>query len=166
MPTASWLRTGYSRYSRAWQTPLSPFFSGIAAIPNRPPGVLRLLEAYENSKAHYVIHSCAPAYRFGYANNMAVRASLFAECGPFKEWRRAADTELVQRLAQMRPDLRSRYLPSMRVTHMEFVRTRDRLGRMRLYSQTNAKIDTFRELGLPKRFGVVWQMLRDLRLNP
>ncbi len=46
----------------------------------------------------------------------------------FEEWQRAADTELVHRLASRRPDLRLVFDPSMRVTHLEFLRLRDRLG--------------------------------------
>ncbi len=105
-----------------------------------------MLGAYENAKADYVVHHCAPAYRFAYANNMAVRTSVFEELGLFREWQRAADSELVHRLASERPDLRLVYRPSMRVTHLEFLRVRDRVRRLSLYTETNSRISTFREL--------------------
>jgi glycosyltransferase involved in cell wall biosynthesis len=124
---------------------------------------LRLLGAYENAKTEYVIDRCAPPYHFGYANNMAVRASVFAELGLFETWRRAADSELVQRLSARRPDLRLAYLPSMRVTHMEFLTARTRARRLSLYTRTNSRISTFRELGLAQRLGVVARMLRRRR---
>ncbi len=94
---------------------------------------------------------------------MAVRASVFEELGPFQPWKRAADSELVHRLASQRPDLRLAYRHSMVMTHMEFVSSRARIRRLSLYSQTNSKISTFKELGLIDRFGIVRQMLRQAR---
>ena len=94
---------------------------------------------------------------------MAVRASVFAEIGPFEQWARAADSELVHRVARARPDLRLVYRPSMVVTHMEFLRTRDRVRRLSLYTKTNARIQGFRELGIADRVGVLGQLLRARR---
>lgn len=121
---------------------------------------LRLLGAYENAKADYVVNRCAPACHFAYANNMAVRSRVFGELGPFQEWPRAADSELVHRLASQRPDLRLVYRPSMRVTHLEFLRVRERLRRLSLYTQTNSQIETFRELRLVERLGVLRHVVR------
>jgi len=121
---------------------------------------LGLLAAYENAKADYVIQHCPSACHFAYANNMAVRASVFADVGPFREWARAADTELVHRVASSRPDLRLAFTPSMRVTHREFVRTRARLRRLSLYTETNSRIPTFRELRAIERAGVLLHLVR------
>ncbi len=121
---------------------------------------LRLLAAWENAKTEYVLGRCDAAHRFAYCNNMAVRASVFDELGPFEEWQRAADTELVHRLAARRPDLAVAYRRSMRVTHLEFVRARDRARRLKLYQRTNSKIATFRELGVARRLGVLLHLLR------
>ena len=63
-------------------------------------------------------------------------APYSAELGPFEEWKRAGDTELVHRLARERPELRVAYRPSMRVTHHEFTSWRARARRMRLYQGT------------------------------
>lgn len=158
---ADWLRSIVAGMT----DPTVAILLGHCSYPRSASPGLRLLGAYENSKTHYVTRRCAPAYRFAHANNMAVRASVFAQHGLFKEWRRAADTELVQRLGQARPDLRTVFLPSMRITHLEFVRTRKRLQRMQLYTQTNSQIDTFRELGIAQRLGVLGQLLKDLRAN-
>jgi glycosyltransferase involved in cell wall biosynthesis len=133
-----------------------------------PPGAslaLRLLSAYENAKTEYVINHCAAAHRFAYANNMAVRASVLEELGPFEEWQRAADSELVHRLASRRPELRVAYRPSMQVTHMEFLRARDRARRLSLYTRTNSKIATFRELGIAQRLGLLRHLLRIRRAD-
>ncbi len=124
---------------------------------------LRLLGAYENAKADYVVSRCDPAYHFAYCNNMAVRASVFDELGLFLEWRRAADSELVHRMAARRPDLKLAYRRSMRITHLEFVRGPRRIQRLRLYQSTNSKITTFRELGIVQRLGVLLHVVHRLR---
>ncbi len=120
---------------------------------------LRLLGAYENAKSRYVIEGCPPANHFAYANNMAVRRSVFTELGPFETWPRAADSELVHRLAARRPDLRLRYHPGLRITHLEFVRGRHRAQRLKLYQSTNAQIATFRELSPWQRLAVIASLL-------
>lgn len=140
--------------------PATGIMVGRSDYPAEASAALKLLGAYENAKADYVTSRCAPAHHFAYANNMAVRASVFADLGPFQDWDRAADTELVHRLAARRPDLRLVFNQAMRVTHREFLRLRDRLGRLSLYTQTNAKIPTFKELGPRQRLGVLAHMLR------
>ena len=121
---------------------------------------LKLLGAYENAKSEYVVQRCPAAHHFAYANNMAVRASVFEELGLFREWKRAADSELVHRMAARRPDLRLAFHPAMRIAHLEFVHGRARARRLSLYTQTNAQIESFRELSVAQRVGVLWHMLR------
>jgi glycosyltransferase involved in cell wall biosynthesis len=132
---------------------------GRCSYPPDASVPLRLLAAWENAKASYVITKCAPSFRFAYANNMAVRTSVFDELGLFKKWQRAADSELVHRLAERRPDLRLSFRSSMRVTHMEFRRARDRARRLSLYTRTNSRIDTFQELGIRRRVAVLLHLL-------
>ena len=74
---------------------------GRCGYPPEASAALRALGAWENTKTEYVLERCPAAHWFGYANNMAVRASVFAQLGPFKLWRRAADSELIHRLAAM-----------------------------------------------------------------
>jgi hypothetical protein len=138
---------------------------GYCRYPPNASLALRALGAYENAKTDYVINHCAAAHRFGYANNMAVRASVFEELGLFKEWKRAADSELVHRMASSRPDLRLVYRPSMKVTHMEFLHARERARRLSLYNRTNVKIDTFRELGVGERVGLLIHLFRSRRAD-
>jgi len=133
---------------------------GDCRYPAGASRALTLLAAYENAKADYVVSHCAPAHHFAYANNMAVRASVFEQLGPFRLWERAGDTELVHRLAAQRPDLRVSYQPDMRVTHLEFLRVRDRMRRLSLYTQTNSQIPSFSELGASRRAGVLLHLLR------
>lgn len=135
--------------------PETAILIGHVSYPRTASFALRALGAYENAKTRYVVDHCHPCHRFAYANNMAVRSSVFAEIGLFEEWARAADSELVHRLAARRPDLELVYRPSMRVTHHEFERARDRARRMRLYNRTNAKIESFRELSWRQRIGAL-----------
>lgn len=154
-----WLRS----LQEGIQDPTIGILLGHCRYPPNASLALRVLGAYENAKAEYVIHRCSKANHFAYANNMAVRASVFEELGLFKEWKRAADSELVHRMALARPDLRLAYRPSMRVTHMEFVRARERARRMSFYTRTNSKIETFRELGVSQRLRLLIFLLRSYR---
>jgi glycosyltransferase involved in cell wall biosynthesis len=141
------------------QDPRTAILLGHCSYPRDASVPLRLLGSWENAKTEYVISRCPPPYRFAYANNMAVRSSLFDELGLFEEWQRAADSEFIHRLAQRRPDLRVSYRRSMRITHMEFRRARDRARRLSLYTQTNSRIRTFRELGTGRRLAVIFHLL-------
>jgi glycosyltransferase involved in cell wall biosynthesis len=151
-----WLRS----ICEGMRDPAVAVLIGDCRYPAEASQALTLLAAYENAKAEYVVTRCAPAYHFAYANNMAVRASVFEQLGPFRLWERAADTELVHRLAATRPDLRLSYRRDMRVTHVEFLRVRDRLRRLSLYTKTNSQIPSFRELGTSERAAVLLHLLR------
>ena len=139
---------------------------GHCRPPREATPALRALAAWENAKARHVLESCPPAYRFAWANNMAVRAAVFRDLGPFRTWRRAGDTELVHRLAARRPDLAVRFRPQMRVTHLEFLTARSRARRLGVYTSTNAKIDGFRELEWWRRLGVLAAMVRGREPTP
>ena len=145
------------------KAPQTAVLLGHCRYPDHATRTLKLLAAYENAKTDYVVGRCPAAHHFAYCNNMAVRASVFEELGPFREWKRAADSELVHRLASRRPDLKLIYRPSMRITHLEFVRARDRARRLNLYTQTNSKIETFRELTVAQRLGVLMRLFRGRR---
>ena len=132
---------------------------GQCLYPPEASRLLHLLGAWENAKAEHVLGLSETVHRFAWANNMAVRASVFAEIGLFEEWPRAADSELVHRLAARRPDLRAAFRRSMKVTHLEFLRARDRARRLRLYTRTNARIPTFRELPARARLAVLARLV-------
>ncbi len=142
------------------EDPLNAILVGHCGYPASASIALRLLSLYENAKTEYVTRRCQPDHHFAICNNMAVRASVFAQLGLFEEWKRAADTELVHRVHARRPDLRLAYLDSMRITHLEFARARDRAERLRLYARTNSKIATFRELSTWQRLSVLMHLVR------
>ena len=75
------------------------------------------------------------------------------------------EPELVHRLSARRPDLAVSFRPSMRVTHVEFSSGMGRAQRLRLYRQTNSRVETFRELGPIQRISVLARMLRGSRAS-
>ncbi|MEM7199737.1 MAG: glycosyltransferase family 2 protein [Planctomycetota bacterium] len=150
-----WLRTILGGF----EDPATGMLVGHCRYPKDASPLLRMLGAYENAKTHYVLTRCSSAHHFCYANNLAVRTSVFEEIGLFEEWPRAADSELVHRLAARRPDLAVRFCADMRVTHLEFLQGMARMKRLSLYTHTNAKIQSFRELTFGQRLGVVGHML-------
>jgi GT2 family glycosyltransferase len=156
---SDWLRS----IEDAMEDPSLGMLVGHFRYPRRASVALRLLGIYENAKTEYVLNRCPSSQHFAYANNMAIRASLFESLGGFKEWERASDTEFVHRVASYRPDLRLAYDRSMRITHLEFVSARARARRLLLYAQTNSKIDTFEELGPSRRIAALTGLLRGPR---
>ena len=132
---------------------------GEVHFPEAAGLVLRLVAGWENAKADYVARKGTPSNRIAYCNNMAVRADLFHRLGPFRDWKRAGDSEFAQRVARERPELAFDFEPAMKVTHYEFLRARDRFRRMRLYTQTNAQIQGFAELTLGQRLAILGHWL-------
>lgn len=128
---------------------------GHCRYPETSSRWLSWLAAYENAKTEYVLTHRNPAHRFAYCNNMAVRADLFDDLGPFLEWQRAGDSEWVHRMAARRPEMKVLFHPTMGITHFEFVRGRKRADRLRLYQKTNSQIPTFRELSPRQRLTIL-----------
>ncbi|MEM7515642.1 MAG: glycosyltransferase family A protein [Planctomycetota bacterium] len=153
-----WLR----KLQEGLAKPENGILIGHCRYPQNASLALKLLGRYENSKAEYVLHHLPASYHFAYANNMAVRKELFDSLGPFKEWRRAADSEFVHRVAAARPELRTAFHAPMRVNHLEFVRGRERAKRMGVYTQTNAQIESFTELNSWQRLIILARCLRPL----
>lgn len=158
VPAPDWLRSA----AEALESADVAVAVGRVRYPRQASWALHALGAYENAKTAWALAQPDPAHRFAYGNNMAVRADVFEAIGLFEEWPRAADTELVHRLAARHPSRRVVFRTSMTVTHLEFLRARDRLRRMRRYTGTNARIGTFRELGARDRLAVLRRLLRDL----
>jgi len=148
---------------RRTRAPSTQIVIGHCRYPRSASTALRLLGAYENAKADYVIRRGPASRWFAYANNMAVRASVFDRLGPFQEWDRAADSELVHRLAAAEPEFRLEYDAAMRVVHTEFTTMRGRARRLARYKRTNARIDTFRELTLRQRLAIALHLFRGRR---
>ncbi|HEY4283130.1 MAG TPA: glycosyltransferase family 2 protein [Chthoniobacterales bacterium] len=80
---------------------------------------LRLLEDYEGEKKDYVFNSTIKNVYYGYANNMAVRRTLFGELGPFVEIPRGSDVVLVRKCVDRYSCDAVRYSRTIKVRHLE-----------------------------------------------
>lgn len=114
VPAADWLK----QIQDAMKRPEVDIVVGSHELAKQSM-VVRILEAYENEKNRYVFNTAKKQLYFGHTNNMAVRASVFSETGPFLEIERGADTILVRRCVEAHSCDCVVYLPGMRVRHME-----------------------------------------------
>ncbi len=78
-----------------------------------------MLSAYEHEKNNYAFNSEISKLYYGHTNNMAVRRRLFDEIGTFVERYRGADTIFVRQCVDSYSCEIVRYLPQIRVRHME-----------------------------------------------
>ncbi|MBI2685231.1 MAG: glycosyltransferase [Acidobacteria bacterium] len=81
---------------------------------------VRALSAYENAKNRYIFSSLDESLYYGYTNNMAVRRDVFARLGPFPCRMRGGDAMLVRKQVRAQGVRTVRFLPGMRVEHLEF----------------------------------------------
>lgn len=114
VPARDWLE----RLDTAMLEPGTQIVIGSHEFARHSP-VLRLLEDYENEKKDYIFNSTIKGVYYGYANNMAVRKTLFGEFGRFVEIPRGADVVFVRRCVDRYSCDAVRYRRSARVRHLE-----------------------------------------------
>lgn len=97
--------------------------SCLVALGLRRPapdtGLNRLLGDYEITKDRWVVSSGQPLKYYGYTNTMAIRRTAWEWHGPFDERPRGADTIFVRRLVDACGCDTVRFVPAMRVSHLE-----------------------------------------------
>jgi hypothetical protein len=98
-----------------------------------PSLALSMLAEYEAEKIDYVCASSDKHIYYGYTNNMAVRRSLFDQCGLFPERARGADSIFVRRVVDRFDCTSVRYVPEVLVRHMEINRIRDYYNKRLIY---------------------------------
>lgn len=81
--------------------------------------VLGLWSDYECAKQQFVFGGNQQELYYGHTNNMAVRRSVYNQCGPFKMLLRGSDTIFVCAVVNTRGCQSVVYLPAMRVHHKE-----------------------------------------------
>jgi glycosyltransferase involved in cell wall biosynthesis len=105
----------------------------------RPAGrssLLSLIAAYERAKDEFVFASPIADLYYGSGNNMAVRREVFDRLGPFSERRRGSDTLFVRRVVDaLSPDA-VRFLPELRVDHLEIATVRDYYRKLYVYGRS------------------------------
>lgn len=97
---------------------------------------LSMLAEYEAEKINHVCASSDKHIYYGYTNNMAVRRTLFARCGSFLEMARGADSIFVRRVVDHFDCASVRYVPDIRVRHMEMNRIWDYYRKHVIYGKS------------------------------
>jgi len=97
---------------------------------------LSMLAEYEAEKIAYVCARSDKHIYYGYTNNMAVRRSLFDQCGLFLEMARGADSIFVRQVTDQFDCKSVRYVPGMLVQHMEMTRIRDYYQKRIIYGRS------------------------------
>jgi glycosyltransferase involved in cell wall biosynthesis len=135
-PAPDWL----SRIKEGMDRTGADFALGAVYFPP-PRGPAHLLADYDNEKMRYILERCPPEYYFGSTGNMAVRREVFERFGPFVEWERGGDTEIVHRYLKGTPEPRVVYLPDMAVTHLEMKGVGDWMRKIRTYGTSIPKVE-------------------------
>ena len=99
----------------------------------------RFMEDYENLKIEYILHEKDYKKCFGYANNMAVRRSVYDRLGGFKEDVPLGDTELVIRYVAAHSTPKIGYSASARISHMEISTWFGWLKKLALYGKESPR---------------------------
>ncbi len=134
LPAPDWLRT----VDRALADPGTDIVLG-SHLPGGESFLLALMVGYMNERSRYVLSSDDRELYYGYTNNMAVRARLFDELGPFRERRRGADTLFVQRYLESHPCAGVLYHPGMRVRHLELESVRQLYRKFFIYARSRKR---------------------------
>lgn len=101
-----------------------------------------ILADYENEKNRFVCASNDCRLLYGYTNNMAVRAALFGEVGPFVERRRGSDALFVQRVVDRLGPSAVRFNPDMAVRHLEVLGVTDYYRKVFVHSRSIAAMSS------------------------
>ena len=108
-----------------------------ASDPAGSTGAISLLGRYEREKDRYALGSADPLVYYGHTNNMAVHRRVFEAVGIFDRCRRGGDTMLVRRVADRFGCDSIRYVPTMRVRHMEIATAGDYFHKVRTYARSS-----------------------------
>lgn len=95
----------------------------LVALGMRRPapdtGLNRLLGDYEVAKDRWVLSSNDPTKYYGFTNTMAVSRAAWEEYGPFDDRPRGSDTIFVRRVVDGAGCAAVRFVPEMKVSHLE-----------------------------------------------
>lgn len=128
-----------------------------------------VLTEYENAKNEYIFSSKNPDVYYGYTNNMAVRSSLFSEFGLFAEKLRGSDALFVQQVVLAKGCDAVRYVPAMRVQHLEFSSVMNYYRKLMVHSSSVRRLEYtsgFRALRGRERLSILRRMIRKQGYGP
>jgi len=125
--------------------------------------LLKLFENYENAKAEYTFNKCPKEYYYGYTGNMALKAELFKNHGPFLEVPILGDLEFVQRCLSGDSKIKVIYLKDMKIAHLEITNYRvwlNKIYRYGMHSRHEA-MPSYRPLTFGYKLGIFKQCILD-----
>ena len=108
---------------------------GPVTFPRPRSALLEVLETYRNDHIEYVIANRIWNHLYGYTNNMAVCADVFARLGPLEELPVPGDTEILHRCLARLPDTVIAFRQAMRVEHLEIVNARALFRKLIYYGE-------------------------------
>jgi glycosyltransferase involved in cell wall biosynthesis len=113
-PARDWLATIAAHLA----DPVADVLIGRTVVGGGVSRNLQLLDGYEHAKNQYALSSGVKPMYYGRTNNMAVRRDLLVRF-PFVERRRGGDTIFVRQVVDAGSCETVRYVPQMRVDHLE-----------------------------------------------
>ena len=111
---AGWLRA----IAQTFEDPTCFVALGVRR-PAPDVGWNRLLGDYEVAKDEWMLSCGNPLKYYGFTNTMAMRRTVWEQCGPFDDRPRGADTIFVRRVVDVAGCASVRWEPGMRVSHLE-----------------------------------------------
>lgn len=107
--------------------------------PGSTSGPAKLIASYEDARVRYILENRRERSYFAFTSNMAVRRSAFERYGPFETVARGADTLFLLRLANGAGPEAAKWVPRMRVQHLEFRSAWTYLKKSFLYAQARKR---------------------------
>lgn len=162
-PDPDWLQ----RIAEAMAESKAQLVQGRTRFARDTPG-LSVLSDYEAEKAAFTFSGHVAEIYYGYANNLAVRRSVFDRVGPFVEWQRGADVIFVQRIVAEYSVDAIRFSAGMSVRHLEVTSSWRWFRKMNVYGRSFRRYRTManaRPLNSRERLRVYWATVRHGRYN-
>ena len=125
---------------------------------------VRCYDEYYDQKLKYLLQCKLQENYFGHAGNMAVRADVFRELGPFQPMPVAGDTEIIHRLLDQRPDSVILYVEHARVVHAEVEDFRTCLKKLYEcggYSETLLRVSHYRPIPAGEKWNIFMGCIRE-----
>jgi glycosyltransferase involved in cell wall biosynthesis len=162
-PSSDWLE----RIALAMQCSGTVLIQGSVEFAHDSFG-LSVLTAYEAEKAATVFSGDDREIYYGYTGNMAVRRCVLEIVGPFLEMARGSDVVFLQRVIDRYSCQAVRYVPEVRVRHLEIESVLSWYRKLFTYGRSFAKyrkVVPVRPLSIAERMRVCQRAIHHARLS-
>jgi glycosyltransferase involved in cell wall biosynthesis len=163
-PERDWL----SSIERTLRDPATNIVVGSYS-PARSTFAASALAAYENEKNTFIFSSADDDLYYGFTNNMAVRARLFHDIGPFMPRLRGSDAIFARTAVERYGRDSVRFEPSMSVRHLEIEKATDYYRKVFVHSRSIRSLDRLvqhRPLHLQERLDIFRSTVRSNGYSP